>query len=107
MSEIRSKYHARKTEVDGYVFDSRAEARHYSELALLEKAGEIFDLECQPKFDITVNRKHICNYFADFQYVTSDGDKIVEDVKGVRTGVYRLKKKLVEALYGIEITEVT
>lgn len=100
-----SKYNAIKTEIDGRVFDSRAEARRFSELRLWEKSGEIKDLECQPKFDVTVNGKHICNYLADFRY-TIEGRQVVEDVKGVKTPVYRLKKKLVEAIYGIEIVEV-
>jgi hypothetical protein len=105
MSERRLKYNAIKTEIDGRVFASRAEARRYSELCLLEKAGEIRNLECQPKFPITVNKKHICYYIADFQY-SNEGGVIIEDVKGVKTPVYKLKKKLVEAQYNIEITEV-
>ena len=107
MSERRGKYNAKKTEVDGRVFDSRAEARRYSELCLLGKAGEIQDIECQPKFDIKVNSQHICNYIADFRYLNKFGEPMVEDVKGVKTPVYRLKKKLVEALYNITITEIT
>lgn len=107
MSERRGKYNAKKTEVDGRAFDSRAEARRYSELCLLEKANELFNLECQPKFDIKVNGQHICNYIADFKYRTRSGIIVWEDVKGVKTPVYRLKKKLVEAQYGITITEIT
>lgn len=107
MTETQSKYHAVKTEVDGYIFASRAEARHYSELKLLYNAGEIFSLELQPKFPIVVNKQKICTYIADFQYHDKDGDVVVVDVKGVKTPVYKLKKKLVEALYGFEIQEVT
>ena len=109
MSERRGKYNAKKTEVDGRVFASRAEARRYSELCLLEKNGNILDLECQPVFNISVNNKHICNYIADFKYGIFNGeniDWIIEDVKGVKTPVYRLKKKLVEAAYNITITEI-
>lgn len=102
-----SKYNAKKTEVDGYLFDSRAEARRYQELKILEQAGEITALELQPKFSVYVNRQHICNYKADFRYLTRTGECVTEDVKGVKTAVYRLKKKLVEASYGIEITEVS
>jgi hypothetical protein len=101
-----TKYHAIKVEIDGRVFDSRAEGRRYSELCLLEKAGEISDLECQPKFDIIVNEKHICFYIADFRYNTRRGE-IIEDVKGLKTPVYKLKKKLFEALFEITITEIT
>jgi hypothetical protein len=102
-----SKYHAIKTEVDGIVFASKREASRYSELKLLEAAGEIFDLKLQPKFPIVVNKQKICTYIADFEYELSDGTKITEDVKGVKTPVYRLKKKLMKACFGIEITEVT
>jgi hypothetical protein len=50
-----NKYHARKTELDGYIFDSKAEARRYSELKLLEVAGKISNLQLQPKYPIVVN----------------------------------------------------
>jgi hypothetical protein len=101
----RSKYGAKKTEVDGYVFDSRAEARHYSDLKLREMAGEITLLALQPRFELIVNDKKIGTYVADFSY-TENGNRIVVDVKGMRTPVYRLKKKLMYAIYGIEIQEV-
>lgn len=101
-----SKYNSVKTEVDGFVFDSKAEAHRYSELKLAEKAGEITELELQPKYPVEVNGSKICTYIADFRYKDGDGNQIVEDVKGVKTPVYRLKKKLVEALYWIEITEI-
>lgn len=100
-----SKYNAIKTEVDGFIFDSKAEARRYSELKLLEKVGEIKDLQLQALFPVFVNGKLICHYLADFTY-HDKGVYVVEDVKGVKTPVYRLKKKLVEALYNITITEV-
>jgi hypothetical protein len=102
-----NKFHAIKIEIDGRVFASRAEGRRYSELCLLEQAGEISYLECQPVYQIFVNKKHICNYIADFRYQTKDGNLVVEDVKGLKTPVYRLKKKLVEARFGIEIMETT
>jgi hypothetical protein len=102
---MSSKYHARKTEIDGYIFDSKREAARYAELVLLEKAGEISELECQPKIEINVNEWHICNYFADFVYMR-DGEKVYEDAKGVKTDVYRLKKKLVWACHEIDIQEV-
>lgn len=108
MTERQSKYNAIKTEVDGRVFASRREARRYEELVILEKAGEISGLVCQPNFRITVNEKHICNYIADFQYTDEIKDElVVEDVKGMKTPVYKLKKKLFEALYGFTITEIT
>lgn len=108
MSERRGKYNAKKTEVDGRVFDSRAEARRYSELCLLEKAGEIKDLECQPVYPCLVEGKLVCKYIADFRYLhIKTSYTVIEDVKGVKTPVYKLKKRLVECLYNITITEIT
>ena len=101
-----NKYRNRHTRVDGIRFDSQAEARRYIELKSLATAGRIQKLERQEKFDLTVNQKKIGQYRADFSYEI-DGQKIVEDVKGMKTPVYRLKKKHVEAQYGIKINEVT
>lgn len=101
------KYGAKKTEVDGFVFDSKREAERYAELRIMVLSGEITNLEPQPSFLCFVNGKLICRYFADFSYfIKGTDDRVVEDVKGVKTPVYRLKKKLVEALYKIKITEV-
>lgn len=101
----RSKYGAKKTEVDGFVFASKREAARYSELKTLERAGEIQHLQLQPRFPCFVEGKLICTYIADFQYHDKEG-RHVEDAKGYKTDVYKLKKKLVEALYGIVIEEV-
>ena len=101
----RSKYGAKKTELDGFVFDSKREAARYSELKMLEQAGEIKNLTLQPKFPCFVNGKLVCTYIADFQYQDIEG-RHVEDAKGFKTDVYKLKKKLVEALYDIKIEEV-
>ncbi len=116
MSARNSKYGAIKTTIDGIVFASKAEARRYAELRLLEKAGEIKGLELQPKFPIYVARpgslsrteKPVCTYIADFRYRQGPtGILTVEDVKGVKTAIYRLKKKLVEAQYpNVTITEI-
>jgi len=105
---LMSKYHAIKTEMDGIIFASRAEAQRYGELKILEYQNHIACLELQPKYPIVVNGKKICTYIADFRYNDLDSKwQIIEDVKGIRTPVYRLKKKLVEAIYNIEITEVS
>jgi len=95
---------ARKVRIDRYTLDSGKEARRYQDLCLLEKAGEISNLEVHRLFPIEVNGKHICFYESDFVYV-ENGLTIVEDVKGYRTEIYKLKRKLVEAIYGIEILE--
>ncbi|MBK8467712.1 MAG: DUF1064 domain-containing protein [Chloracidobacterium sp.] len=105
-SRSRNKFNAVKTEVDGFVFDSEAEARRYSELLILEKAGEIKSLCLQPVFTLIVNGERVGKYIADFKYLTAKGETVVEDVKGVKTPVYRLKKKLVKAIYGFDIVEV-
>jgi hypothetical protein len=101
-----SKYRAVRTTVDGITFASKAEARRYQELKMLVKAGVIGDLRLQPRYPFVVNRVKIGAYVGDFLY-ERDGVEIVEDVKGVLTPVYRLKKKLMKAIYGIEIQEVT
>jgi hypothetical protein len=110
-----NKYRAQPTEVDGIRFHSKKEARRYTELKLLVKAGEIHDLELQPRFPLMVpmrgsgpyERVHVADYVADFRYRQGkQGLLVVEDVKGMKTPVYRLKKKMVEAQYGLTITEV-
>lgn len=111
----RSKYRAIKTEVDGIMFDSKKEANRYVELKEKLDAGIIQDLKLQPKFDCVINGNKVCTYKADFEYLLVDeigpqgqiGHYIVEDVKGFKTSTYRLKKKLVEALFpGTKINEV-
>lgn len=99
-----SKYNAIKTTVDNITFDSRAEAQRYQVLKIIERAGEIKELKLQPRFPVVINGKKICDYVADFQYI-ENGVTVVEDVKGVKTPVYQLKKKLVKALYGLDILE--
>jgi hypothetical protein len=102
-----TKYGAIRTEVDGVTFASRAEARRYVELKLLERAGEIECLELQPRYLLVVNGVKIGAYVGDFKYLdTRTGRRTVEDVKGVKTPVFRLKSKLVKALYDIDIVEV-
>jgi hypothetical protein len=102
-----TKYRAKPTTIDGIRFASKAEARRYQELKLLERAGEIHNLETHPKYTLSVNNQVICTYTADFRYEES-GEVIVEDVKSrpTMTPVYRLKKKLMKAIYDIDIKEV-
>lgn len=107
----RSKYGAVKTAVDGVTFASKAEARRYSQLRILRAQGLIYgDLILQPVFNLWVNSGDglVCvgKYIGDFQYEAPDGTIVVEDVKGVKTPIYRLKKKIVEAFYGIQIQEI-
>ncbi len=107
------KYGAIATMVEGIRFQSKAEAHRYQELRLLEKAGHIKGLELQPSFPIHVAHHRggeltqVCVYKADFRYREGPRGLLkVEDVKGVCTPVYKLKKKMVEAQYGIQITEI-
>lgn len=105
---MMSKYHNRKTIYNGITFASQREADRYQELELLAYAGLIRNIELQPRYDFIVNGKKLKHYYkADFRYEdTATGVIVVEDAKGFRTRDYKLKKALVEALYGIEITEV-
>lgn len=119
----QNKYQAQKCEFNGEKFDSLKEMRRWLELRLLERSGEITDLNRQVKFvligtqrepDIVGKRGGIikgkiiekeCAYWADFTYL-QNGQLIVEDTKGVRTEVYKIKKKLMLARYGIRIREI-
>lgn len=109
---MSSKYHARKTVVDGITFDSKKEAKRYVELRDLERAGDIRDLKRQVRYEIVpafdVDGKHYrpVAYIADFVYTDcKTGEKIVEDCKGYRTDVYRLKAKMFAHKFGVAILE--
>lgn len=108
MASRRGKYGARRTEVDGITFASAMESRRYGELRLAEMAGEIRDLELQPRYPLRVNGQLICTYVADFRYLdVRTGRIVVEDVKGKPTPVYRLKAKLMRAVHNISVLETT
>jgi Protein of unknown function (DUF1064) len=106
-----SKYRNEKGKVDGLKFDSLKEKKRYGQLKMREKAGEIRALRMQHSFPIVVNGVKICEYRSDFDYseigAGQDGmDKwIVEDCKGFKTPAYIMKKKLLRAVWGIEILE--
>ncbi len=100
-----AKYSNVFTEVDNIKFRSKREAIRYQELKMLERSGKITGLVLQPRYPINVNGQFICTYVADFRY-KERGIVVIEDSKGMRTPLYKLKKKLVEALYAIRITEV-
>ena len=102
----RNKYRAKRTTIDGMTFDSKAESRRYKQLKLLERVGDIEHLECQPRYVLEEGFKNTgldgkarkiqpIAYIADFKYYDKQrGVWIVEDVKGKRTEVYRIKRKL-------------
>lgn len=111
-----NKYSAVREVVDGHTFPSRREARRYRQLKLMTQAGEIEDLELQPKFPLEINGRPVliksdgypngrrASYIADFRYrLTETGCTVVEDVKGMDTPVSRLKRAFVEAQFGIQI----
>lgn len=100
-----SKYNAVKVTVDEHNFASKKEAARYQELKLLQAAGEISGLELQPKFPLKVDGVLVCNYIADFRYRDRRNGDTIEDVKGVRTPVYKIKKRLFEILYHSRILE--
>lgn len=102
-----TKYKAKPCEIDGYKFPSLREGKRYRELVILQRVGAISNLELQPKYPCVVNGKKVCEYRADFRYDDLVKNcQVVEDCKGFKTPVYRLKKKLVEALYGFPILEI-
>lgn len=117
MIRRRQKYNAKRTIVDGIVFDSKREAKRYSELKIMERAKLIRDLKLQPRYPllgfdgcpILIKSKGYPNgrravYVADFKYYdVSARQVVVEDVKGVDTPMSRLKRAIVEATYKIEI----
>lgn len=104
-----TKYHNKKTTVNGITFDSKLEAARYSELLVLERGGFISALSCQPKFmlqdgfEYDGKKERAIYYIGDFQYLDNDTDKwVIEDVKSpaTRTAVYLVKRKLFLAKYG-------
>lgn len=103
----RSKYGNVRTFVGAIAFASKAEAARYRELLIQEKRGAIFNLTLQRPFPIAINGVKVCTYIADFTYSEQpSGRYVVEDVKGVRTAIYRLKAKLMLAVHGVAIQEI-
>lgn len=125
----RSKYGNRKITIDNITFDSRHEACRYQELMILQKTGEISDLELQKKYILIPSQYETstetfkkgahkgenkrgkciekeCTYLADFVYRDVTGQLIVEDAKGMKTEVYKIKKKLMLYIHGIRVREV-
>ncbi len=98
----KNKYGAIKTSFNGVIYDSKAEAHRAMELNMMVEAGIISNLERQVKFPIIINDIKVFTYIADFTY-EENGKKVIEDVKGMRTAMFNLKKKCVEAQYGVVI----
>lgn len=108
-----NKYHNKKIVYAGEMFDSRKELNRYIELLFLQKAGKISGFRRQVKFELIPalrdaqgrTAERACCYIADMVY-TENGKTVVEDVKGVRTDVYKIKRKLMLWVHGIQIREV-
>ena len=109
-----SKFNNVKSEIDGHTFDSNKEAEFYGSLKIKKNAGLIKDFKMQVQYDILVNNIHIAYYYLDFKIENNDGSFEYIDIKGkdkksnkfIKTGVFALKKRLVEAIYHIKITMV-
>lgn len=116
-----SKYHSRKVTRDGVTYDSVHEYNRFKELQLLERAGKITRLNRQIPYELipaqyatvidpkTGKEKRVCverscQYVADFTY-WENGKFVVEDAKGMKTDVYKIKRKLMLSVYGIRIKE--
>lgn len=119
------KYGNKKIQLDGHIFDSKKEAERYIQLRAMQKQGDISGLELQKKFVLipTLRRKSTVNakgkpipgkvvvkersYYADFVYYDEHrGEYVVEDVKGFKTDVYKLKRDMMYWIHGIEVREV-
>ena len=99
---LKHKYHAQRTEIDNINFASKKEANYYGKLKILQNAGEILFFLCQVPFHLPGK----ITYRIDFMEFWKNGDIRFTDVKGMRTQIYIMKKKLVEANYPIIIQEI-
>ena len=102
-----NKYFAKKTVAMGLKFDSRWEAERWGQLKAMERAGVVTQLERQVKYELTINDVKICDYIADFRYLLEEENGlsklVVEDAKGILTPEFKLKKKMMKAIHGIDI----
>lgn len=103
MARRKKKYGNIRTKTKDGWFDSQGELHRWYFLKDLQKNGHIFKLERQISFSLDVNGQHICRYVADFTYTLPDGTAVVDDFKGMVTETFRLKKKLMKAIHGIDI----
>jgi hypothetical protein len=107
---VRRKYGNRPVEINGITFDSKREAERYGELVQAQRAGVIRSLGVHIRYPLVVHGQDCGYYEADFEYINVEsGRVVVEDVKSPATRklpTYRLKRKLVFALYAVEIREV-
>ena len=99
---IRHKFNAKPTELDGIKFSSNKEAKRYTELKILKSSSEVLFFLRQVPFHLPGNVRYVC----DFMVFWNNGEITIEDVKGMKLPLYEAKKKILEATYPIEITEI-
>ena len=100
-----AKYRNVRTKVGQITFASKLEASRFVALKAMQQAGEISELKLQVPFSIAVGGLQVCKYVADFTYRDKSGALVVEDAKGHLTDVYKLKRRLMRVVLGIEIRE--
>jgi protein associated with RNAse G/E len=105
-----SKLRNKRTLFDGVWYHSKKEAKYAQDLRMLQQAGVVSLIESQVKYPLEVNGLLICRYILDFRVTYADGRVEHIDVKGQKNGVpyalFTLKKKLMHAIYGIQVIEV-
>lgn len=97
----KHKFNAKSCETDGIKFASKKELKRYTELKMLQQQSKIIFFLRQVPFHLPGNNKYVC----DFMIFWCDNTVTIEDVKGFKTETYKIKKKLVESVYPITITE--
>lgn len=102
----QSKYNAKSSIYNGISYHSKKEAAYAQELDLRKEAGDIKRWERQVAIDLFVHDKKICRYYVDFRVIYPDGQEELVEVKGFETEVWRLKWKLLEAIWNKEHPEV-
>ena len=99
---LKHKFKAKPTETDGIKFSSKKEAKRYNNLKTLQNIGEVIFFLRQVPFHLPGGVKYVCDFFIFW----ANGEVTIEDVKGFKTKTYKAKKKMVEAIYPIIISEV-
>lgn len=97
-----NKYRNQPTIVDGIRFASKKEAKRYNELKLLKQSGDVIDFELQKSYKLAGRYRYVCDFLVKWK----NGKEDVEDVKGFKTPVYKLKKAWMKDKYNIDIVEI-
>ncbi len=94
-----NKYNNKSSIFEGFPYDSKLEAEYAQELSLRKKAGDILDWERQFKVSIDISGFHICNYYVDFRVLEKDESYTLTEIKGMETDLWRIKRKLLKAVW--------